>query len=182
MKSRASAVLPAMIGTTRQIWSVASGPFPLPLIKSPMRARPKGRRVPRMAVRVSCRYGRTAESAGCGIEQGRGDPAPARSVILSGKRWRLLGGWVKAEPVAGPHVIARDVDVLAAGLLRAGWLPLLVDVGPEQVVGAEERAGREVEHQELIRRCPVGEAGRPRQRRQAFAGWRAEQQRRENQR
>src|SRR5215469_9515171 len=105
-----------------------------------------------MAVRVSCRYWGTAQSAGFRIEPRRGDPAPARSVILSGRRWRLSGGWVEAEPAAGPHVIARDVEVLAAGLLRAGRLPLLVNVGPEQVLGAEERAGRELEHQELIRR------------------------------
>ena len=97
-------------------------------------------------------------------------------VILSGERWRLSGGRVEAEPVAEPEVIPQVVEVLAAGLLRAGWLPLLVDVGPEQVLGAEERAGRELEHQELIRRCPVGEAGRAREWRQADAGWRAEQQ------
>jgi len=105
--------------------------------------------------------------------------SPDRPLTLLGEPRRRSGGWVEAEPVAEPGVIPRVVDVLAAGLLRAGWLPVLVDVGPEQVLGAEERAGRELEHQELIRRCPVGEAGRARQRRQAFAGWRAEQQCRE---
>jgi hypothetical protein len=84
-------------------------------------------------------------------------------VILCGNRRRRSGGRVNAEPVAEPEVIARVVEELAARLLRAGRLPLLVDVGPEQVLGAEERAGRELEHQELIRRCPVGEAGRPQQ-------------------
>src|SRR5215475_7258294 len=114
------------------------------------------------------------------LESGRGrvHPPPTRSVILSDERCRLSGGRVNAEPVAEPEVIARVVEVLAAGLLRAGWRPLLVDVGPEQVLGAEERARRELEHQELIRRFPVGEAGRPRERRQADAGWRAKQQRR----
>src|SRR6516164_6145061 len=97
-------------------------------------------------------------------------------MILSGKRRCLSGGRVGAEPVAEPEVIARVVEVLAAGLLRAGWRPVLVDVGPEQVLGAEKRAGGEVEHQELIRRCPAGEAGRPRQWRQADPGWRTEQQ------
>jgi len=106
-----------------------------------------------------------------------GQFAPRGSAAVGRQaRRRLSGGRVDAEPVAEPEVIPRVVEVLAAGLLRAGWLPLLVDVGPEQVLGAEERAGREVEHQELIRRCPAGEAGRPRQRRQAGAGWRAEQQ------
>src|SRR5215469_16893098 len=115
-----------------------------------MRARQKGAACNAMAVRVSRRYWRTANPPVLASSR-RSDPAPAPSVILSGRRRRLLGGRVKAEPVAGPHVIARDVEVLAAGLLRAGWLPLLVDVGPEQVVGAEECAGRELEHQELIR-------------------------------
>src|SRR5262249_23586643 len=101
---------------------------------------------------------------------------PTRAVILSGERWRPSGGWVDAEPVAEPEVIAWVVQVLAAGLLRAGWRPVLVDVRPEQVLGAEECAGCEIEHQELIRRCPVGEPGRPRQRRQADPGWRAQQQ------
>src|SRR5262249_25498570 len=91
--------------------------------------------------------------------------------------WRLgLGGRVDAEPVAEPEVVARVVEVLAARLLRTGWGPVLVDVGPEQVFGAEERAGGELEHQEFIRGCSVGEAWRPRQRRQTDAGWRAEQQ------
>src|SRR5262250_1978935 len=93
------------------------------------------------------------------LESSGGRVTPTRSVILSGKRRRLSGGRVNAEPVAEPEVIPRVVEVLAAGLLRAGRLPLLVDVGLEQVLGAEECAGRELEHQELIRRCPVGEAG-----------------------
>src|SRR5215471_20128003 len=95
---------------------------------------------------------------------------------LRAKRWRRLGGRVYAEPVAEPEIIARVVEVLAAGLLRAGRRPVLVDVGPEQVLGAEERACGELEHQELIRRCSVGEAGRPWERWQADSGWRAEQQ------
>jgi len=76
---------------------------------------------------------------------GRRDLPPARLVILSGERWRRSGGRVEAEPIAEPEVIARVVEVLAAGLLRAGRLPLLVDVGPEQVLGAGERAGRGLE-------------------------------------
>src|SRR6516165_9236398 len=128
-----------------------------------------------MAVRVSCRYWRRPKPP-VWNRMGRSDPAPPESVILSGERRRLSGGRVDAEPVAEPEVIARVVEVLAAGLLRARRRPVLVDVGPEQVLGAEERAGRELEHQELIRRCSVGEPGRPRQRRQAFAGWRAELQ------
>src|SRR5690348_2418251 len=68
---------------------------------------------------------------------------------------------------ADPEVVPRVVDVLAAGLLRARWRPLLVDVGPERVLGAEERPRGEVEDQVLVRGPSVGEAGRPRQWRQA---------------
>src|SRR5260370_802182 len=142
-----------------------------------MRARHKGLRVTQWGCGLAVGTGERPdppvwESSGGGVT-----PPPTRSLIFSGKRWRRSGGRVEAEPVAEPEVIARVVEELAAGLLRAGWLPLLVDVGPEQVLGAEERAGRELEHQELIRGCPAGEAGRPRERRQADAGRRAEQQR-----
>jgi len=85
----------------------------------------------------------------------------------------LSGGRVDAQPVAEPEVIPRVVEVLATGLLRARRCAVLEDVGPEQVLGAEERTGRELEDQELIRRCSVGEARRRRERRQADAGRRA---------
>ena len=39
---------------------------------------------------------------------------------------------------------------VATGLLRAGWLPVLVDVRPQQVLGAEVRACRVPEHQEFV--------------------------------
>src|SRR5260370_40284913 len=100
-------------------------------------------------------------------------------MIFLGKPGRLSGGRVDAEPIAEPEVIPRVVEVLAAGLLRAGWLAVLVDVGPEQVLGAEERARRELEHQELIRRGPVAEARRPLQRQQPVASWLAVQPPRE---
>src|SRR5436190_16959882 len=72
--------------------------------------------------------------------------------------------------------VPRVVNVLTARLLRAWWLPMFVDVGPEQVLGADEGAGRELEDHELVRGCSVGEAGRSRERWQADPGRRAEQQ------
>src|SRR6516164_6023103 len=97
-----------------------------------MRARQRGAVCNAMAVRVSFTSWRTAESAGLESGWGRDEPAPTRSVILCGERWRLSGGRVEAEPVAEPGVIARVVEVLAAGLLRAGWRTVLVDVGPSR--------------------------------------------------
>src|SRR6188508_2715957 len=85
----------------------------------------------------------------------------------------------RSRALADPEVVKRVVEVLAAGLLRARWLPLLVDVGPKRVLGAEERARGEVEDQVLVRGQSVGETGRPRQRRQADARRKAEQLRRE---
>ena len=87
-------------------------------------------------------------------------------------QWPLASGpgarLARSSPHAAPEVVPGAVDVLAAGLLRAGGLPLLVDVGPEQVVVADERA--RLEHHELIRRFPVGEAGRPREWRRPWPG------------
>src|SRR6478609_10605194 len=82
-----------------------------------------------------------------------------------------------AEPSAakaGPEVVSGVVDVLAARLLRARWPSALVDVGPEQVLGADEGTRRVLEDQELEGRRSVLEAGRSGKRRQADAGRRAQ--------
>jgi len=86
MKSRASAVLPTRIGTTRQNWCMACGPSFADDV--PYEGETERAACTAMAVRVSCRHWRTAESAGVGSGRGRSDPPLTRPVIFSGKRRR----------------------------------------------------------------------------------------------
>src|SRR5689334_20897538 len=84
--------------------------------------------------------------------------------------YRSPGGCV-AE--AAPSVVSRDVDVCPVRLLRAGWCSPQVDVRTQQVLDADEVAGRELEDQKLVGGSSVREAGSSRKRRQTLARWRA---------
>jgi len=68
---------------------------------------------------------------------------------------------------ARPGVVPRDVDVRAVGLLRTRRRTTQVNVGPQEVLDADELARGELENQELVRGSSIGKARRARKRGQA---------------
>src|SRR6478672_4146724 len=83
-----------------------------------------------------------------------------RGQLLGSDFAALAAGAEPSATSARPEVVSGVVEVFAAGLLGARRCSALVDVGPEQVLGADEVTRRILEDQELVGGRSVLEAGR----------------------